>query len=174
MVSRISQWSDTGPSWPSWGRKHCGKGRKCWLPAVSSFPGMFTLGFLSRIVTTWYWAVNKELLIPPQNECLGGVYWNQPVSLSVCLRICLYVRMSTKYKFLSKLLQAEVLTLFQTSLCFYVSAVHVFWKHWEKEKLLILNNFSFSLSVFYTFGELSAIFIRLQIVICKLLRFGRV
>ena len=30
---------------------------------------------------------------------------------------------------------------------------------WEKEKLLVMSNFSFSHSVFYTFGELSAIFI---------------
>ena len=39
----------------------------------------------------------------------------------------------------------------------------------EKEKLLITSNFSFSLSVFYQFGELSAIFIKLEIVVCKLL-----
>ena len=25
-----------------WGRKHCGKKRKCWLPAFSSFPTMFS------------------------------------------------------------------------------------------------------------------------------------
>ena len=29
---------------------------------------------------------------------------------------------------------------------------------WEKEKLLVTSNFSFSHSVFYPFGELSAIF----------------
>ena len=29
---------------------------------------------------------------------------------------------------------------------------------WEKEKLLVTSNFSFSRSVFYSFGELSAIF----------------
>ena len=39
---------------------------------------------------------------------------------------------------------------------------------WEKEKLLITSNFSFSHSVFYHFGELSAIFIKLRIVVCKL------
>ena len=27
-----------------------------------------------------------------------------------------------------------------------------FWKHWEKEKLLVMSNFSFSRSVFYPFG----------------------
>ena len=45
---------------------------------------------------------------------------------------------------------------------------------WEKEKLLVTSNFSFSHSVFYCFGELSAIFIKFEIVFCKLFQFGRV
>ena len=45
---------------------------------------------------------------------------------------------------------------------------------WEKEKLLVMSNFSFSHSVFYPFGELSAIFITFEIVVCKLLEFGRI
>ena len=45
---------------------------------------------------------------------------------------------------------------------------------WEKKKLLITNNFSFSHSVFYSFGELTAIFIKFEIVICKLIQFGEV
>ena len=44
----------------------------------------------------------------------------------------------------------------------------------EKEKLLVTSNFSFSRSVFYPFGELSVIFIKYKIVVCKLLHFGRV
>ena len=35
-------------------------------------------------------------------------------------------------------------------------------KLWEREKLLILSNLSFSHSVFYPFGELSAIFYQIQ------------
>ena len=35
---------------------------------------------------------------------------------------------------------------------------------WEKEKLLVTSNFSFSHSVLHRFGELSAIFIKLGIV----------
>ena len=55
----------------------------------------------------------------------------------------------------------------------YVSAVEVFVKTpWEKEKLLVSSNFSFYHSVFYPFGELYAIFIKLKIVFCKLLEFG--
>ena len=36
---------------------------------------------------------------------------------------------------------------------------------WEKEKLLVMSNFSFSHSVFYPFEELFAIFIKLEIVV---------
>ena len=45
---------------------------------------------------------------------------------------------------------------------------------WEKEKLLVTSNFSFSHSVFYPFGELSAIFVTFEILVCKLFEFGRV
>ena len=45
---------------------------------------------------------------------------------------------------------------------------------WEKEKLLVMSNFSFSCIVFYPFRELSAIFIKFEIVICKFFQFGRV
>ena len=44
----------------------------------------------------------------------------------------------------------------------------------EKEKLLVTSNFSFSHSVFYQFRELSAIFIKFRIVVCRLFQFGRV
>ena len=39
---------------------------------------------------------------------------------------------------------------------------------WKKEKLLVTSNFSFSHSVFYPLGGLSATFIKLEIVICIL------
>ena len=45
---------------------------------------------------------------------------------------------------------------------------------WEKEKLLVTSNFSFSHSVFHSFGKLSAIFIKLKIVVCKPFEFGKV
>ena len=45
---------------------------------------------------------------------------------------------------------------------------------WEKEKLLIMSNFSFSHSIFCPFGELTAIFINFKIVSCKLFQVGRV
>ena len=45
---------------------------------------------------------------------------------------------------------------------------------WDKEKLLVTCNFSFSHSVSYLFLELSVIFMKFEIVVCKLFQFGRV
>ena len=44
---------------------------------------------------------------------------------------------------------------------------------WEKEKLLVMSNFSFSRSVFYLFRELPAIVIKSEIVVCKVFQFGK-
>ena len=50
-----------------------------------------------------------------------------------------------------------------------------FWKTlWEKEKLLVMSNFSFTHSVFHPFRELSSIFIKFKIVVCRLFQFGPV
>ena len=45
---------------------------------------------------------------------------------------------------------------------------------WEKVKLLVTSNFSFSHSVFYPHGELSAIFIKFEIVVCTFFQLRRV
>ena len=45
---------------------------------------------------------------------------------------------------------------------------------WEKEKLLVTSNLSFSHSVFYLFKELSVKFNKFEIVVCKLFEFGGV
>ena len=45
---------------------------------------------------------------------------------------------------------------------------------WKKEKLLLTSKVPFSHSVFYPFGEVSAIFITFKIVICKLFHFRTV
>ena len=44
----------------------------------------------------------------------------------------------------------------------------------EEEKLLVTCHFSFPYIVFYPFGELSEIYIKFVIVVCKLFQFGRV
>ena len=67
------------------------------------------------------------------------------------------------------------LILSQASPGFNVSSVQVFRKHrGKKEKLLITSNFSFFHSVLCQFGELSDIFIKYEIVVCKRCQFGRV
>ena len=45
---------------------------------------------------------------------------------------------------------------------------------WEKAKLLVTSNEFFSHSVFYQSVELSAIFIKFEIVVCKVFQFRRV
>ena len=45
---------------------------------------------------------------------------------------------------------------------------------WERENLLVTSSFFFSHNVFYPFEELSAIFIKFRIVVCKPFQFGRV
>ena len=45
---------------------------------------------------------------------------------------------------------------------------------WEKGKMLVTSNFFFSHSVFYPFRELFVIYIKFEIVVCKLFHFERV
>ena len=51
----ISQWSDTGPSWPSCFFQRVelenivGKKRKCWSPAYSPLPDMFSKAFFQGV-----------------------------------------------------------------------------------------------------------------------------
>ena len=54
-----------------------------------------------------------------------------------------------------------------------VSSTSVLKTLWEKKKLLITSNFSFSHSVFYPFWDLSAIFIKTEIVVFKLFQIGK-
>ena len=56
----------------------------------------------------------------------------------------------------------------------HVCSTSLFKKTVEKEKLLATSNVSFSHSVFYSFAELYVIFIKFEIVVCKLFRSGRV
>ena len=68
----------------------------------------------------------------------------------------------------------SLLTLSQTSPVFSRLQCRSFENTVGKEKLLVTSNFSFSRSVFYLFGELSVLFIKFEIVVCKLFQFGRV
>ena len=65
------------------------------------------------------------------------------------------------------------LTVFQRNPFLRVCSASLLKTLWEKEKLLVTSNFTFSHGVFFPFGEFSAIFIQLQIFVCKHLQFGR-
>ena len=66
------------------------------------------------------------------------------------------------------------LTLSQTSPGFYVSAAQVFENAVGKGEIARNEQFLFSHGVFHLFEELSFIFIKSEIVVCKLIQFGRV
>ena len=108
---------------------------------------------------------------------LASTNINQSVPNSVTMYVTIRLLMSsTMDLIISELFELICpLTLSQTSPGFYVSAVQVFLKTlWEKEKLLVTSNFSFSHSVLYPFRELPVIFIKFEIVVWKLFQFGRV
>ena len=83
--------------------------------------------------------------------------------------ICVKLRILAVYAFYCKM----SLTLSQTSPVFYVCSTSLLKTLWEKEKLLVTSNFSFSHSVFYSFQTLSAIFSKFEIVVRKHFQFGR-
>ena len=61
----------------------------------------------------------------------------------------------------------QVLTLSQTNRNFLcVCSTSLLKTLWEKEKLLVMSDFSFSYSVFYPSWEFSAIFIKFNIGVC--------
>ena len=80
----------------------------------------------------------------------------------------------SSYCFLKLLSQGEVNPFPNKPWFLRVCCTRLLKTLWEKEKLLVTSNFSFSHSVFYLFGELSAILIKSEIVISKLFQFGRV
>ena len=57
---------------------------------------------------------------------------------------------------------------------FHVCSTNLLKTLWKMEKLLVTSNFSFSHSVSYSFGELSAIFIKFEMVVCNHFQFGKV
>ena len=46
-------------------RKRCGKRRKCWSPAFSPFPTMFSKGLFSKVV------ISGDCMV----QCKGGRFW---------------------------------------------------------------------------------------------------
>ena len=64
-------------------RKHCGKRRKCWLPAFSPFPTMFPKGFFLKIVNSWDCVVKSFTVCTKLNMSLF-VKPNAALSQSLC------------------------------------------------------------------------------------------
>ena len=93
----------------------------------------------------------------PSVSCKVRITW-----LNVKVRKLYHVCLSAVTKLMSELFpkQALVFTCRSTSLSKTV---------WGKR-----SNFSFSHRVFYPFGELSAIFIKFEIVVCRLFQVGTV
>ena len=104
------------------------------------------------------------LFSSPTCEPGFGVYIIKPRNLCNCFKFFLVLC------FLLALI-VNALTLSQNSPGFYVSGIKIFSK---KEKLLVTSKVSYSHSVFYSSGKVSATFIKFAIVVCKLFHFGRV
>ena len=133
--------------------EHCGKRRKCWLPAFSPFPTMFST--LPRtnfnISFTFILSLANPLNLDRSKILLFGTEY----FFGVC-KCFQYSPFPNKPWFL-RVCSTSLLKIL-----------------WEKEKLLIRSNFSVSHSVFYPFRELFDIFIKFEIVFYKLFQFESV
>ena len=79
------------------------------------------------------------------------------------------------FHYSSILLFGKELTFSRSGPCFNVSVVQVFLKTvWEKEKLLLMSNFSFSHIIFSMLMANSPPFSSNVIVVCKTFQFGLV
>ena len=84
----------------------------------------------------------------------SGVYWNQPV----CLSIHVSVRVFICVQHSSFCQSAGIKSYLVIALVLRVCSTSLLKTLLEKEKLLVTSNFFFSHSVFYPFGELYANF----------------
>ena len=124
--------------------KHCGKRRNCSLRAISPFPSAFS----SRLDN--FLPFSSNLKLSSANSL--------SLEESKICRLVMGYGLGGKLSFNPFPNKPWFLRVCSTSLS---------KTRWEKEKLLVTSNFSFSHSVFQPFGELSAIFIKFEIVVCK-------
>ena len=122
----------------------CGKRRKCWLPAFSPLPTCFQKASFLRSLKVRIMWLRVDLV---SVKCLAN----------------------------KKKLDSSNFNPFPNKPWFLrVCSISLLKTLLEKEKLLETSNFSFSHSVFSPFRQLSAIFIKFEIVVCKHFQFGRV
>ena len=107
--------------------------------------------------------------------CIFAIYVRTPLNTKIIILINFILLSSNTFNLdqPKTLLLGKELTLLQTSPGF-----HVFYKSFEntvrKEEIACNEQFFFSQSVFYLFGDLFAILIKSEVVLCKLFGYGRV
>ena len=125
----------------------------------------------------WYWLfVQASLVQILSRSCISAMH------LFICVFVMDFVRKTCNINWLT----AWCLPLFSTLSQLYLNPFpnnDTFWcprersllkTLWEKEKLLVTSNFSFTHCVFYLLKDLSAIFIKFKIVVGRLFQFGSV
>ena len=118
-----------------------------------------------------------ELQVRSENQDTGWTFPYRTMLIKIRLHVPCYL-------ILINIVRKSSLSPAHKSMCFNpFPHNNTFWRPWEtsllktlweKEKLLVTSNFSFTHSVFYPFRELSAIFIKSKIVVCRLFQFGPV
>ena len=143
-------------------RKFC-RSKSCWWIWTLAFPKLISQSrWLPAKLTSYTPTIFKDIL-----SHILQKFMNSEVSQ-------LLVRPTIFQTILIMWLHSS-LTLSQTSSGFYMSEMQVFWKHNGKTINCSLQAISpFSTVFFYLFGELSAIFIKFEIAVCKLFQVGRV
>ena len=138
--------------------------------AISPFPTMFSKGIFPRLVKRCHCVgMGKLFFITVKTFLFSFFAW---VWKSLCRKAAVQCN-----KFLLPIVMTLSISFnpFPNKPWFlHVCSTSLLKTLWEKEKFLVTSNFSFSYSVFYLFGELSDICIKLEIVVCKLFQFGRV
>ena len=122
-------------------RKHCGKRRKCWLPAFSTFHTVFSKAFFFSVVKS--------------RDCVGKISSNKPSSqLYSFVHIFSLAVFGENRKFCYSPLPNK-------SWFLHVCSRSVLKTLWEKEKLLEMSNFLYPrcfLPIYITFCHCDQIY----------------
>ena len=144
-------------------RKYHGKRMKCWSPVFYTF--------------------SHNVFYPSQNkfQFLRQIYFVVFQCSQILSNILLFgdmliqkLTMGCTCNDLSACLTSYFIPFPNKPLFLHVCITSLLKTLWEKEKLLVMSNFSFSHNVFCPFEKHSAIFIKFEFVVCKLFQFGPV
>ena len=126
------------------GRKRCGKRRNCSLRAISLFPHCFEkacFSGMSKGVIVWEWVNN--IFQDSFNKILSHQLTHDRSFISVYPKTVQDTFITYSFGFNPFPNKPWFLRVCRTSLLKTL---------WEKEKLFVTSNFSFSHSIFYPFG----------------------